>query len=548
MARFPKSPTDGQRITVGRNIFEFSQSRRKWTRVEFTDAISANDEVTNIVTSISAANNSILPSSNNTITLGTSEKRFSELYLSGNTIFIGNTTFSESDVFPFDLDVVAETLTIGVDAPSAGFGHKWLWSWNAGQVAYGRLKIDNIEQSTVPLYKQGTYTAFNFAAHELTGQMTQTHKLYLKWIEGAGTQNIPDWVTSTLNVADVSFMNIRGGASTEVQRLVINVPSTIEEPTLTPPTVSYGVSAKTGAYVFSNNAFGDNASLGPLYRGGTYTFQLSANVSGHPFYLTTDDGTNYSSDSYVDEYTNGVTNSRAESGNVVFTVPNDAPDTLYYQCGVHSAMRGEMTIKDLAVERNESNEMVLYFQHDQEGHATPVPIREKPSISDQLCLIFNSQTGKFEPQDMGEYLDQTAQFQTKIQDLVDAKLQSNGYITSTDAVTTVKEQTTYNITLYQQGELTIETGTARWYAPFDLSITDIRPRVASAADEDVGILVKKNGTTEKTITVSSGQVSVSVSNASFSMTEGDYITLDVTSVGTTNKGEDLFVQFTYQKT
>ena len=109
------------------------------------------------------------------------------------------------------------------------------------------------------------------------------------------------------------------------------------------PSVSYNVSSTTGAYVWADQEPVNNPIL-TLYRGGTYTINLSA--SGHPFYITTDDGTNYAAGSYVGEYTSGVTGSRTETGTITFVVPSDAPDTLYYQCGVHSAMLGTILIMD----------------------------------------------------------------------------------------------------------------------------------------------------------------------------------------------------------
>jgi hypothetical protein len=79
-----------------------------------------------------------------------------------------------------------------------------------------------------------------------------------------------------------------------------------------------------------------------LCRGNTYTFVLDASIAApiaHPFYIKT---TNTST--AVGAFTSGVTGNGNTSGNVVFTVPADAPDTLYYHCSVHAAMGGTLTI------------------------------------------------------------------------------------------------------------------------------------------------------------------------------------------------------------
>ena len=76
-----------------------------------------------------------------------------------------------------------------------------------------------------------------------------------------------------------------------------------------------------------------------LSRGHTYIFENRS--GGHPFYIKTsiaNGGTN-------DAYNTGVTNNGVGNGTeIVFTVPHDAPDTLYYQCSSHSSMAGQLNI------------------------------------------------------------------------------------------------------------------------------------------------------------------------------------------------------------
>ena len=76
-----------------------------------------------------------------------------------------------------------------------------------------------------------------------------------------------------------------------------------------------------------------------LSRGHTYIFENRS--GGHPFYIKTsiaNGGTN-------DAYNTGVTNNGGGNGTeIVFTVPHDAPDTLYYQCSSHSTMAGQLSI------------------------------------------------------------------------------------------------------------------------------------------------------------------------------------------------------------
>ena len=314
-----------------------------------------------------------------------------------------------------NLTIAPEVLEIQVAAPEASQDIMWKWTWEQSTLPYARRTITNSGELNVPLYKQGTYVVNNFAAYDVYGSMTQTHGLFLKWIKSAGTDNVVSWATSAGPISD-THASINGGAATDVQRITVNVPTTIIPPSLTPPSVSYTVTnTVSGSYTFSGNASGYNPNLGPFYRGGTYTINITA--SGHPFYFTTDNGTNFSAGTYFGEYTSGVTGSRNDTGSITFTVPADAPDTLYYQCGNHSAMRGEITVKDLAVETNINGNYVVYFQHTQEGHATPVELRPIPSLVNQMCLVYDTASGKFVPQDLATYVENTPSFENKIREV-----------------------------------------------------------------------------------------------------------------------------------
>jgi len=74
-----------------------------------------------------------------------------------------------------------------------------------------------------------------------------------------------------------------------------------------------------------------------LSRGEKYTFNV--NASGHPFYIKTTNSTGTGN-----AFANGVINNGAAVGNVVFTVPMNAPDTLHYNCSVHSSMNGTIYV------------------------------------------------------------------------------------------------------------------------------------------------------------------------------------------------------------
>lgn len=94
------------------------------------------------------------------------------------------------------------------------------------------------------------------------------------------------------------------------------------------------------AYVFNDGGFtnANNPDL-TLVRGETYTFTI--NSPGHPFYIKSSQGNGTSN-----AYNSNVTNNGTADGTITFTVPDDAPDTLFYNCQFHGAMTGTITITD----------------------------------------------------------------------------------------------------------------------------------------------------------------------------------------------------------
>ena len=98
------------------------------------------------------------------------------------------------------------------------------------------------------------------------------------------------------------------------------------------------------AYTFSTYGDTANPSL-TLYRGNTYKFVLD--TAGHPFYIMTEPfKTGLAEDDSTSViYSSGVSGNGTEIGTVSFTVPTNAPDVLYYQCGNHEAMHGIFTVR-----------------------------------------------------------------------------------------------------------------------------------------------------------------------------------------------------------
>jgi len=90
-----------------------------------------------------------------------------------------------------------------------------------------------------------------------------------------------------------------------------------------PPPADFNVTSP--GFFFAINGQEPNPAL-TLTRGSNYTFAISTDPS-HPFQIVSDLGGT--------SYDDGVVNNNISSGTLTFSVPQNAPDTLFYICSIH---------------------------------------------------------------------------------------------------------------------------------------------------------------------------------------------------------------------
>lgn len=106
-----------------------------------------------------------------------------------------------------------------------------------------------------------------------------------------------------------------------------------------------GVARAATNFNVTNNAAssyvsgGNNNPTLTLTRGQTYTFTLD--VLGHPFWIVTARG---AAEVNTNAFNAGVTGNGSSTGTLTFVVPASAPSTLFYQCGFHDVMGGQLNV------------------------------------------------------------------------------------------------------------------------------------------------------------------------------------------------------------
>ena len=101
-----------------------------------------------------------------------------------------------------------------------------------------------------------------------------------------------------------------------------------------------------------------------------------------------------------------------------------------------------------------------------------------------------------------------------------------------------------NVQFNQEGTLSVTTGTARWYAPRNITINKIEGFLGTAGTgSSTTFATLVNGSQSRTDSISAGSTSSSTTGLSISVSDGQYLTVNITAVGT--NAADLSVKFYY---
>jgi len=375
-----------------------------WTTASITASTGTNVDFL-------AVGSSILPSSDLTYDLGSLSKQWRSLYVGTSTIYIGGVAVS--------INTVSNTLVVGTSTQAVTLATE---DYVATQIAAipttesyigaGNLTVTAGDTINYVIAGTGVSTStviFNFRIHGSVGGVQ------------SGVSD-PDYVTITTGAQPVSEIYLTKYVSVD-NRAFFAVQQgdqwTIPQDQVTPEMLAYShfgingvqvgqnilngfgplepnttytfwiqqIGTAVTEYVFSTNRF-DTGGLSPLFysqdpaapttitptttivggeldpaltliRGYKYTFDI--NASGQPFWIMTTSTYNI-----MNGYTHGVTNNGTSTGILTFTVPGNAPDTLYYISENSSlSMKGVINISDVSTSGtpdrlvNGANEVVL---------------------------------------------------------------------------------------------------------------------------------------------------------------------------------------------
>jgi len=381
----PSIPTNTNQLTNGAGFI---------TAASIPEDISDLTDTTNLLggsVDLSAVAQNILPADDSTIDLGSSTKKWRDLYLSGNSLFLGSAQLTATDTtinLPEGSTVAGVAIGAGEKGDKGDKGDTGdqgpigltgatgpIGPSGTGIILKGSV-ADLTELNAISNPAQGDLyvvladgngyvwsgTAWNNAGQIQgpQGNIGPTGPQGLTGATGAdstvagptGPQGIngstgptgPQGLTGPTG-ADSTVAGPTGPTGPQGLTGSTGADSTVAGPTgPTGPagaagssSISWSLSASGSAdYVFSGPGIETGNTNDPvlyLYKGFTYTF-VNTTGGSHPFAIRVSNG--------GANYTRGVSGS--QTGTQTFVVPMDAPSTLYYQCTIHSSMGNVINI------------------------------------------------------------------------------------------------------------------------------------------------------------------------------------------------------------
>ena len=242
--------------------------------------------------------------------------------LSNAKALSGSLVISGSEVITGSLDVTGSILLNGEAVGSGGGGS------STGSLI---TTASNSGSTEVITFTKGDGSTFDLtivsasyavsASHEIVNEVSSSHSV------NADTASTAISSSHAINTDTASYV-----ASTDSASYA----------TIAQYTSEWTLGANGSSdYTFSGPGFTGSANDPTIYlvRGQQYKFTNT--MGAHPFRIqTTVNG------STGTQYSNGITNNDVSNGTLLFNVPMDAPETLYYQCTSHGSMGGPIRILD----------------------------------------------------------------------------------------------------------------------------------------------------------------------------------------------------------
>ena len=298
----------------------------------------------------------IIPTQNAQFDLGNAEYKIRHLFLSDNSLWLGDDhkldigdgkiNFKKRDKTKVpkgiknaygEDDAAVKTKLVALwnatpELKDGGYGDSGTGDIDAN--AFSNFKLHDWEKLAHHLKTQtgGNFPASQYNPGEIDTIIGMDDPNYFEEENNAGSSISS---INELNNVDLTGISTDQGVKWDGSKLIpVTLPVQGSGPRYT-----YSVVGSSD-YKFSGPGFLGTESNPDMtfYKGSTYV--LNVNASGHPFYIKTTNSTGTGNAVSAD----WVTNNGTQVGQIVFTVPMNAPAQYHYNCSIHSSMHGVINI------------------------------------------------------------------------------------------------------------------------------------------------------------------------------------------------------------
>jgi glucoamylase len=343
-----------------------------WSNNSISSSYSLNSSTASYLDPISQ---SLIPSTGSIYSLGSPTNKWKDLYVSTGSIYIGETVLSTSGSTLFansspivtlntasgQIEVAGLTASLSAsfasnaillnNTASTVFATTGSNTFSGSQIVHGNITVNGSLFGTASVALVALTSSYNLNSVSSSYSLTSSYAMN-GGSGGGGTtlttgSSYPITSSWAINVVSASYALIAESATTANS-------STSASYALTASFALNSIAGASGSeggglLVATSDGFNYNIAgysgtfpTITLVRGQLYYFNISGISASHPFALRLSSGNTSA--------VPGTTNNDPVSGNantstlIIYRVPNDAPNSIVYQCTVHSSMIGTINI------------------------------------------------------------------------------------------------------------------------------------------------------------------------------------------------------------
>lgn len=230
---------------------------------------------------------------------------------------------------------------------------------------------------------------------------------------------------------------------------------------------------------------------------------------------------------------------------ILYVNYNDGSSTQWVKVvpGGGSSSANTLSLSDFSVTQNPASSTGTLSYNNTTGVFTYTP----PDLTSFLTSVTYSQVANT-PTNLSQFVNDSGfitGYTVTANDVI--QYEANLTIDYTQLTNTPTDVDDYIRAYRYQGALTINTGTKRFYLHDSYTLSSIYAYVDTApVGAAINLTARKNGVALQNFSIADGNNAGATTSLSHSFVAGDYVTVDITQIGSTTAGDNLYVVFVFR--